>query len=524
MRLGADVRLGDRYVLEERIAVGGMGEVWRGRDEVLGRVVAIKVLREDLGHDPEFRRRFRDEARHTASLSHPGIAGVFDYGESPDGTPYLVMELVDGEPLSTLLGREGALSAERTLDIVAQAALALQAAHDSGVVHRDVKPGNLLVRPDGVVKVTDFGIARVVNAAPVTQTGLVVGTAQYLSPEQAAGRPLTAASDVYSLGAVAYECLAGQPPFTGDGPVAVALAHINAEPPALPASVPIPVRDLVMTALEKDPRRRPTSAGELGRTALALRLTLTEGQPLPAPAVYPPGPTGRPRGLTQTRALTGLAQLGDVLPGGVGGPDAPTDIHDVPEPLPVRPADPHARRTRNTLIVVALLVVVLGGLLLRACAGGPADVTVPRLQGTTLADATARLHALDLTVGSRVVHDASQRAGTVLSQDPPAGDRRPQGSRVTLTVASGPRQVTVDPASYQGRPYPDVRDALTALGLTVQRVDQPSDAATDTVLDVTPGGTVTEGTTVTVVVATPLPAPPGRASHRPGKGKGRGHD
>src|SRR2546423_3157409 len=245
MSLTPDATLNGRYTLQERIAIGGMGEVWRASDEVLGRTVAVKVLKEEYAVDPSFVARFRTEARHVASLSHPGIANVFDYGEVGD-TAYLVMELVDGEPLSTVLAREGRLDPERTLDIVGQAALALQAAHDAGLVHRDVKPGNLLLRPDGVVKVTDFGIARAVDAAPVTQTGVLVGTASYLSPEQASGRDITGASDVYSLGVVAYECLAGERPSRADSAVGIAMAHATATPPALPKELPSLVTDFVM--------------------------------------------------------------------------------------------------------------------------------------------------------------------------------------------------------------------------------------------------------------------------------------
>src|SRR3954447_26029745 len=187
---------------------------------------------------------------------------------------YLVMELVDGEPLSAILARGRRLSPASTLDIVGQAGLAPQAAHEARVIHRDVKPGNLLIRPDGVVKVTDFGIARVVDAAPVTQTGMVVGTAAYLSPEQASGRSTTPASDIYSLGVVAYECRSGERPFRADSAVGVAMAHATATPPPLPKDVPPLVADFVMRAMEKDPARRQPSAGDFGRTALALAASL----------------------------------------------------------------------------------------------------------------------------------------------------------------------------------------------------------------------------------------------------------
>src|SRR4051794_8213255 len=273
MTLAPDFTLGDRYRLEQRIAIGGMGEVWQATDALLGRRVAVKVLKPEYAADPHFVERFRNEARHTAALSHPGIANVFDYGEVGD-MAYLVMELVDGEPLSTLLAREGALDPPRALDVVGQAGLALQAAHDIGVIHRDVKPGNLLLRPDGVVKVTAFGIARAVDAAPVTQTGLLVGTAAYLSPEQAAGRSVTAASDVYALGVVAYECLAGSRPFQADSAMGVAMAHVQTTPPTLPDSVPPLVGDFVMRALEKEPAKRQPNAGDFGRTALALAAQL----------------------------------------------------------------------------------------------------------------------------------------------------------------------------------------------------------------------------------------------------------
>ncbi|MBB6346276.1 serine/threonine-protein kinase [Nonomuraea muscovyensis] len=266
------MRLGNRYLLLSRIATGGMGEVWRARDELLGREVAVKTLRSHIHADPSFRERFRNEARITAALTDPGIAQIYDYGEQSDGA-YLVMELVHGESLSAILARNGSLGPDVTLDVLHQTAKALHAAHSSGVVHRDIKPGNLLVTPEGTIKVTDFGIARALEAAPVTQAGTVLGTAQYVSPEQAQGLPLTPATDLYSLGIVAYECLAGRTPFQGDSQVAIALRHLNEQPPPLGVDVPAPVRELVKALLAKDPAARPGSARELADRAYVLRET-----------------------------------------------------------------------------------------------------------------------------------------------------------------------------------------------------------------------------------------------------------
>ncbi|WP_218004486.1 serine/threonine-protein kinase, partial [Microtetraspora niveoalba] len=292
--------LGGRYRLTSRIAAGGMGEVWQATDQLLGREVAVKLLRQHMAADPAFRERFRNEARITAGLTDPGIAQVFDYGES-DGVAYLIMELVSGEPLSGILRRHGTLSPEITLDVVGQVAKALHTAHRAGIIHRDIKPGNLLVTEVGTVKVTDFGIARALEAAPVTQSGIVLGTAQYVSPEQASGERLTPATDVYSLGVVAYECLAGRPPFDGETQVAIALHHLYDAPPPLPASVPPRVRELVLAMLAKDPDARPAGSREVAERAVALRESLAGAHTvmlgtLTDPSWFAVGGTGRAPG------------------------------------------------------------------------------------------------------------------------------------------------------------------------------------------------------------------------------------
>jgi len=358
MRPDTDVLLGQRYLLSARIAGGGMGEVWQATDEVLGRSVAVKILRREYVDDPTFLERFRAEARHAAGLSHAGIAAIYDYGED-DGSPFIVMELVPGDALSEVIARDGALAPERTLDIIGQAALALQAAHDGGVIHRDVKPGNLMLTPEGTVKVTDFGIARATNSVPLTLTGAIMGTAYYISPEQASGGTVTAASDVYSLGIVAYECLSGRRPFDGNTPVSVALAQVREEPPALPAGVPPAVSALVMGMLAKDPADRPATAGDLGREALTLRATeagpAAGASPTMAMPVIDPDSTERiePAASPGRRDRQTDTAPGFLLPG------------ERTLPTWLRPA------LALLLALVLLLVTV------RACGGEERDTAVP---------------------------------------------------------------------------------------------------------------------------------------------------
>jgi eukaryotic-like serine/threonine-protein kinase len=282
-----------RYRLDEHVAVGGMGEVWQGTDLVLDRKVAVKLLRPEHADDRELIGRFRAEARMAGLLSHPNIAQVFDFCEAtPPDPAYLVMEFVDGSSLAGLL-HDGPLEPAQTMDIVAQAARGLAAAHRAGLVHRDVKPGNLLVRSDGLVKVSDFGIARAESVTPITRTGLLPGTPGYMAPERAAGQAATPAADLYSLGVVAHQCLTGRPPFEGEF-LAVAIAHMERDMPPLPASVPRQVAALVGELTRKDPRARPSSAQDVATRAEGLRAILAgsaRAAPVLADAAPPvPGP------------------------------------------------------------------------------------------------------------------------------------------------------------------------------------------------------------------------------------------
>lgn len=303
--------LGRRYELVEAVGSGGAGEVWLATDEMLDRPVAVKVLRPELAEDEGTVRRFAAEARFMAQLNHPGVATVYDFGKDPDGTAYLVMRFVEGESLRTILARRGPLPAALTMRIVAEAAEALDAAHAGGVIHRDVKPGNLMVRSDGSIILTDFGIARAAGS-DATGAGLVLGTARYLAPEQAAGDEITPAVDVYALGVLAYECLAGGPPFDGPNPVAVAMRHIEEEPPPLPNTVPAPVRALVTAMMAKDARQRPSAAA----VVMAARAAAT------APAAPRPGdPRRRRQVLVGTAA--GILAMATALFVATLGPSAP---------------------------------------------------------------------------------------------------------------------------------------------------------------------------------------------------------
>jgi len=362
MSLNAGAVLSERYRLANLIAVGGMGEVWEATDTRLHRQVAVKVLKPEISADPEFLDRFRVEARTAAALNHPGIAGVYDYGETEtldDGarhTAYLVMELVDGEPLSAVLAREGRLDLEHALDMLEQTARALQAAHARGTVHRDVKPGNILITPTGQVKITDFGIAKAADAAPVTRTGMVVGTAQYIAPEQALGREATPASDVYSLGVVGYEAVSGQRPFSGDSPLSVAMMHIRDEPPALPAEVPANIRHLLESAMAKDPQQRYATGGEFADAIAAVRAGRQPVRPAGWAAAVPPT-TAMPTAVTRP------------VP-----PVVPPIYDDLSEP--------ERRNNRPALLwflgvlVVGLLALVIYALV-SSNSSGPSTPTVP---------------------------------------------------------------------------------------------------------------------------------------------------
>ncbi|WP_037367461.1 serine/threonine-protein kinase [Amycolatopsis orientalis] len=344
--------LAERYKLTNRIAVGGMGEVWQASDTRLDRVVAVKVLKAELSGDAEFLHRFRTEARMTASLNHAGIAAVHDYGETVDedlSIAYLVMEYVEGDPLAGILAKHGRLTADCTLDLLEQAGNALQAAHEQGLVHRDVKPGNILVTPAGKVKITDFGVAKAADAAPVTRSGMVMGTAHYIAPEQALGQDAEPASDVYSLAVCGYECLAGHRPFLSENAVTVAMMHIRDVPPPLPPDVPPGARAVIEATLVKDPRQRYASGGEFAGAVAAVRA----GRPLPTPlglvnAAYAGQPPPVP-------------PVPQAAPGAPVGPSSNPAFRPLSAPPgpPSPPVPPPKRNQWGWWVLLAVVIVVV---------------------------------------------------------------------------------------------------------------------------------------------------------------------
>jgi eukaryotic-like serine/threonine-protein kinase len=466
-----------------------MGEVWRADDEVLRRTVAVKLLRPEFAENADALARFRAEARHTAALAHPGIAQIYDYGEpEPPLPPFLIMEFVDGPAVSRLLD-SGPLVPGTVMDLVAQAADGLAAAHAAGLVHRDIKPGNLLVAADGIVKITDFGIASAAGLAPITRSGTLVGTPAYLAPERVAGATATPASDLYSLGVVAYECLAGRAPFSGS-PMEVALAHRHLSFPPLPADLPPAVTGLVGELTAKDPADRPPSASAVAARARQIAAALS-GAPadLPAADDWPAGRPGsggpgswRPKPVgaampavaAEARTLTDFDL--DYAAGNQSG-----------EPVPMtrraRPSGGRLPAGRLAVLAVIGLIVVIGAVLLGQLVGGSGG--------------------------------------------------RPAASG---THHSPVKMISVDSAALVGQPVRVVVDQLRDEGLTVHVVwqqgsGQGGDGQGDgqqgngpqpgTVLSVQPSGQVTA--TSTVVVTAVAPYGDGKYQHGHGHGNGNGH-
>jgi len=432
---------GGRYELHRRLARGGMADVYLARDQLLDRPVAVKVLFPQYAAEATFVQRFRREAQDSANLNHPNIVGVYDWGEE-GGTYFIVMEYVAGRSLADVLRQEGALLPERAADIGIDMAAALGFAHKNGVVHRDVKPGNVLLASDGQVKVTDFGIARAIAAGQeedLTQAGQVMGTATYFSPEQAQGRPVDPRSDVYSLGVVLYEMVCGRPPFRGDDALAVAYQHVQEQPTPpsqINGNVDLTLETIILKCLAKNPQARYPSAEDLRADLRRYR----EGSQIAAPtatvAAAAPPPVDATRTIPATAATAAYGAY----------PPAEDPYYDdyVEEP---------PRRNGAFVAVLLLLLLVLGGVLyLLAQALGVFDddggdvvamVPVPAVVGQLEEEARTTLAAAGFVVNVTYEENPEFDDGVVSEQDPAAGEEHEEGGTVTLTVSSGEEQVEV---------------------------------------------------------------------------------
>ncbi len=407
--------LGNRYRLDERIATGGMGDVWRGTDVVLGRVIAIKVLRTTMMADPEFAARFYGEARMMAAFRHPGVVEVYDYASADEGAgggevAYLVMAYVEGEPLSTRV-KQGPMDVTETMSIVAQAADALHAAHQAGTVHRDVKPGNLIVKPSGAVILVDFGVARSAAVTSVTGVNAIVGTALYMAPEQVAKGNVTAATDIYALGAVAYHCICGEPPFDGDNALQVALRHLEDEPEPLPAHVPPAVRELIARAMAKQPADRFATAAEFSAAAVAAA------------------------GAMDWPKLTGSAMVAPLSPA------PPTRVVPLSRDLPFSQPSRQRPRSQTALLVAVILMIVLAGGLAIAIALGnsPSQENVKKTIAPTSAGPT----------GDKPAEGPANPAEPVTRTH----TNRPNGANAQPSLSSEPSK-SAKPSPAQSSPAP----------------------------------------------------------------------
>jgi beta-lactam-binding protein with PASTA domain/predicted Ser/Thr protein kinase len=495
--LGPGTIVDDRYKILSRLGAGGMADVFLAEDEQLGRKVALKLLYQRFAEDPGFVERFRREAQAAAGLQHPNVVSVYDRGAF-DGTYYIAMEYLPGRSLKQLIRQEAPLDPIRAIDITLQILKAARFAHRRGVIHRDLKPHNVIIDDADNAKVTDFGIARA-GASDMTETGSIMGTAQYLSPEQAQGHAVSAGSDLYSIAVVLYEMLTGRVPFDAESAVTIALKHVSEAPPPMSAinpSVPPELEQVVMWALNKNPVDRPANADQFITALEQARTAVLTGERGERTASLP--------------ALAGVAAGHYAAAAAVGSPAAPVQhaptyydgTYEVLEPVPGEEPPDGRRRWWLWLALLLLLLALAGGGVAAYLILHPVKQVVPGVVGETFSTAQAQLQNDNFNVSELQVTNPKP-SGTVISQDPLAGTKAKKNSTVSLTVSSGPGNTTVPP--LVGETLAQARSSLAIANLRVGRVvHQPSSQFTSgQVIDTSPsaGTTPPVGTKVTVFLS-----------------------
>jgi len=532
-RLEAETVVDGRYRVLSRLGSGGMADVYCAQDLQLGRKVALKILYRRFAEDGEFVERFRREASSAAGLQHQHVVAVYDRGEY-DGTYYIAMEYLEGRSLKTIVQQEAPLDPDRAIDLIIQVLRAARFAHRRGIIHRDLKPHNVIVDADGRAKVTDFGIARA-GASDMTQTGSIMGTAQYLSPEQAQGHAVSAASDIYSIGIMLYELLTGRVPFEGESAVTIALKQVNerpAPPSAYNPAVTPELEEAVMRALEKDPAHRYPDAdafiaalqGARDGTATAVLAPVAPAPPLDPPSeayVYPEEPLAprEPRdsgrwwlwllavlvaglGLAAVLLLPGTQKVG--VPTVVGADQANAEATLRREGFRVDTVQKTAEQPAGQVIgqdPTGGTKAKKGSTVTLTVSAGPQQVSVPQVVGLTVSSARGRLQKAGLDASEREENSDTVAQGRVISVSPTEGQKVDKGSSVTLVVSSGKPQVEVP--DVVGKSFDEAQSTLQAAGFKVTRVDKESDKSAGTVLSQNPksGGRIDSGSTIALTVA-----------------------